>query len=429
MTSVAVHNLSKKYNIYSQPSHRLKEMLLRGRKIYHREFWALRSISLQVDKGSTLGIIGPNGSGKSTLLQLIAGTLQPSTGSVEIEGRVAALLELGSGFNPEHTGRENVYLAASILGIPHEEMKERFPQIERFAEIGEFIDQPVKTYSSGMYVRLAFATAINVDPDILLVDEALAVGDAIFADRCNRRIRQMQVHGVIIILVSHDVNAVKMLCDRAILMDAGSTVAIGDPDSVVNRYQEIISARQLPNEEREKGKEAIGTKRLAEDETFPPLTFTNRHGDRKSEIIAIRLLSEQGSPVGMVWSGQSVRVHVVARANQYHPNPNVGILVRNKYGVDMYGTNSDLKGIRIGPCLPGEMVDVYFEFKCWLGGGWYSISPAVQTVNGRNHDWLDGALFFEVVERSIFNPGIVDLNAQVTVRRRSTGRLEPDKGD
>ena len=221
MPSIAARNLSKMYKIYARPADRLKEMLLRGRKTYHHPFWALRNLAFEVEPATTLGVIGANGSGKSTLLQLLAGTLQPSAGSVEVEGRIAALLELGSGFNPEHTGRENAYLAGAIQGIPRDEMKSRMALIERFAEIGDFIDQPVKTYSTGMFVRLAFAVAIHVDPDILLVDEVLAVGDAIFANRCVRRIQQLQEQGVTIVFVSHDVGAIKMLCNRALLLNQG----------------------------------------------------------------------------------------------------------------------------------------------------------------------------------------------------------------
>ena len=418
MASVAVRNLSKIYKIYSRPADRLKEMILRGRKLYHREFRALRNLSFEVERGTTLGIIGPNGSGKSTLLQLIAGTLQPSAGTVAIEGRVAALLELGSGFNPEHTGRENVYLAASIIGIPREEMKERFQRIERFAEIGEFIDQPVKTYSSGMYVRLAFATAIHVDPDILLLDEALAVGDAVFTNRCIRRIQQLQQQGVTLILVSHDTGTVKTLCDRAILLQQGEQIADGDPNSVVNKYGEIIMSReQAYEQEQDVASDPPIPMDLAEEE-LPPLTYSHRHGDGAAEVLKIKLLNERRQPIKIIQSGERVTVRVVVRFYQPHPDPVVGIMIRNRLGVDIYGTNTDLEKIKFGPCARGEVVEVTCSFACWLTRGEYTLTAATHTAEGVSHDWLDEVLAFQVVD-SRHTAGLANLRAQVAVQKRS----------
>jgi ABC-type polysaccharide/polyol phosphate transport system ATPase subunit len=218
---IQIENVSKIYRLYDSPSGRLKEAIFRGGKRYHREFWAIREATFSVTKGTTVGLIGRNGSGKSTLLQMIAKIVTPTSGSIRVNGRVAALLELGSGFDPEFTGRENVYLNGSILGLTHKEIEDRFDGIEKFADIGDFMDQPVKLYSSGMYVRLAFATAVNVDPDILLVDEALAVGDIVFQHRCMRKIREIQEQGKTILFVSHDICAVRKLCAEAILMDKG----------------------------------------------------------------------------------------------------------------------------------------------------------------------------------------------------------------
>lgn len=418
MASVAVRSLSKMYKIYSRPADRLKEMILRGRRIYHRKFWALQNLSFEVDRGTTLGIIGPNGSGKSTLLQLIAGTLQPSTGSVEVEGRVAALLELGSGFNPEHTGRENVYLAASIIGIPREEMRERFQQIEHFAEIGEFIDQPVKTYSSGMYVRLAFAVAINLDPDILLVDEALAVGDAIFTNRCIRRIKELQEQGVTIVFVSHDVGSVKMLCSRAILLNQGHMVADGDPNLVVNKYGEIIMARERTYEQEQDTTNLPAVPVDLAEEGLPPLTYSHRHGDGAAEVLKIQLLNENRQPVEIVQSGQQIIVRVLVRFYQPHLEPAVGIMIRNRLGVDIYGTNTNLENIKFGPCAPGEIVEVIYSFDCWLAPGEYTLTTATHTLEGISHDWLDDVLAFRVVD-SRYTGGLANLHAQVAVQKRA----------
>src|SRR6266404_7574748 len=242
--ALRVENLSKQYRIYDHPGDRLKETLSRGRWKCHREFWALSDLHFEIEAGTTTGIIGPNGSGKSTLLQLITGTLEPTHGDVWHSGRIAALLELGAGFNMEFTGVENVFMNASLSGLSRAETVALMPEIERFAEIGDFIHQPVKTYSSGMYVRLAFATAISTRPEILIIDEALSVGDAVFQHRCLRRIKQMQESGTTILFVSHDPSAIKALCSRTILLNNGRVDIDGRPSDVLNRYQGLIMERE-----------------------------------------------------------------------------------------------------------------------------------------------------------------------------------------
>lgn len=238
--SISVNNISKCYQIYDKPSDRLMQMLARGKKQYFREFWALRDISFKVGRGETIGVIGRNGSGKSTLLQMICGTVSPTSGVIQTRGRVAALLELGAGFNTEFSGRENVFLNAAILGVSREEIAEKMEKILRFSELGDFLDQPVKTYSSGMYSRLAFSIAIHVDPDILIVDEALAVGDARFVAKCMRRIKDIQSQGATILFVSHDVGSVRTLCERAIWLDKGCMQDQGDVFPVTGRYMEFM---------------------------------------------------------------------------------------------------------------------------------------------------------------------------------------------
>src|SRR5688572_5455809 len=240
--AIEVSGLGKRYEIYDRPYQRLLQTILRGRRTFFREFWALSDVTLTVRRGETVGLVGRNGSGKSTLLQLVAGTLHPTMGSVRTTGRIAALLELGSGFNPEFTGRENVYLNGAILGISRREMSEAFAAIEAFADIGDFIDQPVKTYSSGMIVRLAFSVAVHVTPDILIVDEALSVGDTAFQSKCLARIRQMQKSGVAILLVSHSANTIIEFCDRAAYLDRGRLVVVGNCREVLERYTNDIVA-------------------------------------------------------------------------------------------------------------------------------------------------------------------------------------------
>jgi len=243
-TALRVEGVAKQYRIYGRPGDRLVESLTRGRLRRHREFWALRDISFNVERGTTVGVVGPNGSGKSTLLQIVTGTLEPTHGQVWVEGRVAALLELGAGFNPEFTGIENVYMNTALLGWSRRETERRLPDIERFAEIGDFIHQPVKTYSSGMYVRLAFSIAVHTEPEVLVIDEALSVGDSVFQHRCTRRIKEMQSRGTTILFVSHEPTLVRALCSRAILLNGGRMLADGAPVDVLNRYQRLIMARE-----------------------------------------------------------------------------------------------------------------------------------------------------------------------------------------
>lgn len=245
MALVELKNVSKRYNIYDRPIDRLKEIVLRNRKCYHREYWALRNIDLVVEPGMTTAILGPNGSGKSTLLQIIAGVTQPTSGSVEINGRLTAILELGAGFQPEYSGRENVLLSGMILGVSKAEMLEKMDEIAEFAEIGEFFDQPVKTYSSGMIVRLAFASAINVDPQILLVDEALAVGDVRFQNKCVRKIEALQAEGKTIIFVSHDIKAVQRFCQQAVLLNGGRLLGKGGVNEIIPVYEQLMETGEI----------------------------------------------------------------------------------------------------------------------------------------------------------------------------------------
>src|SRR5215212_6700624 len=312
--ALRVDAVSKQYRIYDRPADRLKETLTRGRWKAHREFWALKDISFEVETGTTTGIIGPNGSGKSTLLQIITGTLEPTHGSVLIEGRVAALLELGAGFNPEFTGIENIFMNAALMGFSKAETENLLPEIASFAEIGDFIYQPLKTYSSGMYIRLAFAAAIAVQPQILIIDEALAVGDAVFQHRCTRRIKEMQENGTTILFVSHDPSAIRALCNRAILLNQGEKIAEGSPSDVLNRYQKIIMARQQAYEANLK---PADTEPAAPRSTLKatPLSYLYRHGDRSAEVLQVELLDSTLRPTELVETGEPLIVRIVYAAH------------------------------------------------------------------------------------------------------------------
>jgi ABC-type polysaccharide/polyol phosphate transport system ATPase subunit len=418
MTSaLRVDNVSKQYRIYAKPADRLKESLTRGRLKRHEEFWALKDVSFEIEKGTTTGIIGPNGSGKSTLLQIITGTLNPTHGNVYYDGRVAALLELGAGFNPEFTGIENVFMNASLLGLSRSQTQKLLPEVERFAEIGPFIHQPVKTYSSGMYVRLAFSIAVAANPEILIVDEALAVGDAVFQHRCVRRIKEMQEHGTTILFVSHDPAAIRYLCSRAMLLNAGRVIADGDPMHVLNRYQKLIMEREEAFDSAEAGDDGQATENRPTETSV--LNYTYRHGDRSAEFVSIELLDTRNNRVEMVDSGEPLVLRMRALFNREVENPIFGFLIRSQYGIQVYGTNTEQQKVTFDRVEPGEIVEVNFTFDCSLGTDWYSISSAVHSSttvsDGVCYDWLDGALFFRVMS-PILIEGLVNLNASATAR-------------
>lgn len=415
-TALSVDNVSKQYRIYAKPADRLKESLTRGRLKRHQEFWALKDVGFEIEKGTTTGIIGPNGSGKSTLLQIITGTLNPTQGNVYYDGRVAALLELGAGFNPEFTGLENVFMNSSLLGFSRKQTEKLLPEIERFAEIGPFIYQPVKTYSSGMYVRLAFSIAVAADPEILIVDEALAVGDAVFQHRCLRRIKEMQERGTTILFVSHDPAAIRYLCSRAMLLNAGRVIADGDPMHVLNRYQKLIMEREEAFDGGASGDEPKPESRPIER---GELTYTYRHGDQSAEFVSIDLLDARHNRVEIVDSGEPLVLRMRILFNRNIENPIFGFLIRSQYGIQVYGTNTEQQQVSFNQVERGEIVEIDFAFDCALGTDWYSISCAAHSStsvsDGVSYDWLDGALFFRVTS-PILIEGLVNLNASATAR-------------
>ncbi|HEV2705652.1 MAG TPA: ABC transporter ATP-binding protein [Pyrinomonadaceae bacterium] len=435
--ALRVEGVSKQFRIYDRPGDRLKESLTRGRWKAHREFWALQNVSFEVETGQTVGIIGPNGCGKSTLLQIIAGTLEPTHGAVWREGRVAALLELGAGFDPEFTGVENVLMNAALMGFTRRETERLLPSIERFAEIGDFIHQPVKNYSSGMYVRLAFATAVSSAPQILIVDEALAVGDAVFQHRCMRRIKQMQESGVTILLVSHDPAAIRALCSRAVLLNAGRAEAIGHPSDVLKQYQKVIMAREEAYEaaqpiarEETGGAQSIveAAARAAESAPPPPLRFTYRHGDGSAELLSVELFDAARRHVEIVETGEPLTVRLRVRFRRDVSEPVCGMLIRNRHGIHVYGTNTELQQVRLGEVSRGETVEVAFAFNCWLAQDSFSLTVAVHSADGISYDWLDGAWFFNVVCETPVE-GIVNLNATAATRRLGAGRAPSAERD
>ena len=422
--ALRVERVSKQYRIYERPGDRLKESLTRGLLRRHQEFWALRDVDFEIEAGTTVGIVGPNGCGKSTLLQIIAGTLAPTHGDVWHEGRIAALLELGAGFDPEFTGVENVYMNASLLGLTRRETDALFPAIERFAEIGPFLYQPVKTYSSGMYVRLAFAIAASVEPDILIIDEALAVGDAVFQHRCLRRINELHERGATVLFVSHDAAAVRALCSRAIMLRAGSVIADGKPADVLNLYQKIIMEREQAYDAESGAIDSAAETRP--DESLAPLSYAYRHGDGSAEIVGAELTDASQARVEIVGSGEPLTLRVVVRFNQDVGDPVIGFLIRNSHGIHAYGTNTKEQQIEFGAVRTGEVVEVSFAFDCWLGVDQYTITLAVHSREGQAYDWLDAALFLRVTSLTL-TEGIANLNASVIVRHRAMNSELPER--
>ena len=403
---LTAQNISKLYQIYNRPADRLREAFGFGRRRLHQDFWALRDVSLTVEKGETLGIVGPNGCGKSTLLQVLCGILQPTTGRVLRHGRVAALLELGAGFNPEFSGRENVFINGEIMGLSRAEVERALPSIERFAGIGEFIDRPVKTYSSGMYVRLAFSTAIHVEPDILIVDEVLAVGDAVFANRCVRKFQELQEMGVTVVCVSHDLGLVKQISNRAIFLLDGRIQVEGSPADVVNRYVGTVLERQKAFDE--SGQRPPGAANGS-------LSYSHRHGDRDAEIVEVELLDADGRPSRVFESGQPARVRLRAKFQAGQPEPMAGMLIRTRTGMDVFGTNNKIEAAPAGPCQPGDVLEVEFAFECWLAAQEYTLTVAVQHADGHSHDWLDDVITFRVIDPRRL-AGVANLHPTVQCR-------------
>lgn len=382
--------------MYDRPADRLVSLLPIIGEARGREFWALRDVNLRVEPGEVFALVGPNGSGKSTLLQIVAGIMQPSRGRVVREGRVAALLELGAGFNPDFSGRENVFLNGEIMGLSRADVEAAFPKIAEFAGIGDFMDRPVKEYSSGMYVRLAFSTAIHVDPEVLIVDEALAVGDAIFANKCVRKLEELKERKVTILFVSHDLGIVKRLADRAALMMNGQVAAVGKPSDIVNRYVGLVHELQLRDAPEEGG--------------------SYRHGDGTSRIVSVAILNSQGLETSSVLSGERARIRLRAEFSKASVDPMVGMLIRNRLGVDVYGTNTRVEKVELGSFAAGDVLEIEFAIDCLLSRQEYTLTVATQHADGASQDWIDDALSFAVVDHRD-TAGMIQLNTEIQWRR------------
>jgi len=411
--AISLKNVSKVFKRYHRPADRLKEILLPGKQRAD-EFWALRDIDLELRKGETVGIIGRNGSGKSTLLQIIAGTLQPTSGDVLVNGRVSALLELGSGFNPEFTGRQNVFFNGRILGLNQTEIEERFDKIAAFADIGEFIDQPVKTYSSGMYIRLAFAVVANVNAEVLIIDEALSVGDAIFTQKCMRFIRTFREVGTLI-FVSHDMASVHSLCKNAIWLNNGNVSLKGKSQIVTEEYLRY-TFQEIGNEELElvpiKNADDLESEEL-EDFEEPVLDYSatasvtsNLEKARgwqttKAEILSVQLTTLEGKALSVCKGGEQVCLQITAKAHCDLSNPILGFIVKDRLGQDLFGENTlSFTERNATPVKAGKSFLSKFVFRLpMLPNGQYTVMTSVADGtlhNNVQHHWLSDALIINV---------------------------------
>ena len=387
MHALAMSNIGKAYRRYAHPRDRLTEALLRG-KPRHEKIWVLRNVDVTIEPGESVAIIGQNGAGKSTLLKLATGVTKPTVGTLERSGRIAAILELGIGFHPEFTGRQNILIAGQLMGIGMHEMAKAMPSIAEFAEIGAYFDQPLRTYSSGMHVRLAFAVATAIRPDILILDEALAVGDAYFQHKCAARIREFKRQGTTLVFVSHDPVAVRTLCDRALLFDRGMLAKDGAPDQVLEYYNAAIAQREAEYQ-------------IRSVEMATPGQPRTRSGDRKATIESVDLVDASGASVRAMPSNAPVRIRIELAVHAPLDALTVGFLIRDRVGNDAFGTNTFHLEAPVAPLVAGERYECEFLIEAVaLGHGHYSIAVALHESDShlvRNHDWWDQALVFQVV--------------------------------
>lgn len=422
---IDVRGVGKSYHMYERPSHRLWQALAGKRKAYYKDFWALRGVSFSVRRGQTVGIVGRNGSGKSTLLQMIAGTLNPTEGSISVNGRVAALLELGSGFNPEFTGRENVFLNAAILGLSRAQIEQRLEKILAFADIGEFIDQPVRSYSSGMSVRLAFAVIAHVDADILIIDEALAVGDAFFSQKCMRFLREFQKNGTLL-FVSHDAAAVTNLCENAVWLQNGQMRLVGTSQEVIEAYmteQHVVgrrevggetivvekkqrqSAAEAPDFRREQLRDGGVVNRIALFE-FDPDNVGQEFGAQGARIIDVAIRGNDGNALTLVEGGELVILQIAVKLEESLDNLIVGFYVKDRLGQRLFGDNSYFacKDAPVGG-VAGQTVRATFQFRMpVMPSGSYMIDVAVASGDLHDHTqqhWIHDALEFRALDETM----------------------------
>ena len=424
MPAIRLEGVSKRYRMYESPRDRLKEVLSLGKVKRGRDLWALKDIDLELEPGATLGVMGRNGAGKSTLLQVVSGVLQPTSGTVEANGQVV-LLQLGAGVNADFTGRENVMLNGLMLGIPRDKLLDRFEEIEAFADLGQFMNQPVRTYSSGMKARLGFAVAVNVEPDILIVDETLSVGDAVFKAMGIQKMRELRDRGTTILFVSHGQGMVKNFCSEAMLLHKGEMLYHGGTAETVDRYQALLSSSEAVDAEYEIEEQ--------DDEDYPSFKHNPdledrapglRHGTGEARIMSVEILDEDSRPVDRVNSQSTVTARVHLQYSEDVKKSRLEITLRNKAGLDVFSTNTNAENAPLEGMGKGERAIVDFTFEAWLQPGQYSVTAAISSPKAKNVylDWVDVASVFKI-ERAKGQPAIPGL-----VRLPTTAAVHgPDK--
>lgn len=432
-TAISIENLCKMYKLYNKPSDRLKESLGLTKKKCCREHYALSDISFEIKKGETVGIIGTNGAGKSTILKIITGVLSPTSGRVVTDGRISALLELGAGFNYEYSGLENIYLNGTMMGFSDEEIEARMDDILSFADIGDFVYQPVKTYSSGMFVRLAFAVAINIDPEILIVDEALSVGDVFFQAKCYRKFEEFKKQGKTILFVSHDLGSISKYCDRVVLLDHGTKLAEGLPKEMVDLYKRVI-VHQGPADQKKgtavRGRAAgsnpdggsVSTEKNsgAGIRWITPLEMNPgalEYGDRRAEMIGFCLLDKDGLPTNVIEKGTELTMKVRVRYNEDIDDPIFAYTIKDMRGTEITGTNTMYERVAVEPRKAGQTDVVTYVQEVNLQGGEYLISFGLTGYRGGEfvvyHRLYDACSLTVISTKNTV--GFYDMNAKVSV--------------
>ena len=433
--AISVNNVTKIYRLYEKPIDRLKEVMSPTHKNYHRDFYALSGISFDVPKGQTVGIIGTNGSGKSTILKIITGVLTPTEGTLKVNGVISALLELGAGFNMDYTGIENIYMNGTMMGFSRKEMDDKLKDILDFADIGDFVYQPVKTYSSGMFVRLAFALAINVEPEILIVDEALSVGDVFFQAKCYRRMEEIRQKGTTILMVTHDMGAIIKYCDQVVVLNKGNFIAQGEPGKMVDLYKKIlanqmdelsldleeISSGELNDFSGEQVKSRSDRNALKEGFMKDKLTVNpNRteYGDKKAEIVDFGLLDERGNLSNLLLKGE---YFTIKEKIQFHGNiesPIFTYTIKDKRGADLTGTNTMYEASDVESVKQGDVYEVEFKQKMTLQGGEYLLSMSCTGFENGEH--VVYHRLYDIVNITVISNkntvGIYDMEPKVSLK-------------
>ena len=445
MNAIEVRDVTKIYRLYNKPSDRLLETLC-PKKIRHRDFYALNGVSFNVEKGRTVGVIGTNGSGKSTILKIITGVLTPSAGEVKVNGTVSALLELGAGFNMEYNGLENIYMNGTMMGFTRQQMEEKLPEILAFADIGDFVDQPVKSYSSGMFVRLAFALAINVEPDILIVDEALSVGDVFFQAKCYHKMEEIRKRGTTIVMVTHDMSSIIKYCDKVVLLNHGDKVAEGEPGKMVDLYKKILVGLDPEEEEQRSEIGEASEKNFADEGTESGADAGNKtasqegdvsdstgrwldrlevnpdhmnYGDGSAQIIDIGVFDEKGRLTNQIFKGSEMTVRMKVRFEKAASMPIFAFTIKDKKGTELTGTNTMYEKIKPQPAENGDVYEVSFRQRMTLQGGDYLLSFGCTSFEAG--EFVVYNRLYDIVNVTVISArntvGVYDMESDVTVTK------------